>query len=971
MKHFSMVFWRFFGGIFAGAIFLLLSSIASSADHSSEAQSLYPDATSGPILVFKWKKDFFADRQRLISDFRPTQIEPLILPSEKEKKIHHQSGLDRIYMAQFNGRLGAELKRRLLKTPYFEYVETPLLMKTHGEFSIRDRSSEQWYLENNGDSGGTPGADIKAKMAWPIFKAALEKRTGIQDVVVAVIDSGVDVDHFEFKDKIWTNRGEVGEDRNGRSKQYNGIDDDRNGIVDDWQGVNFAADPVHLFLVTNDPKGGGDYHGTRVAGIIAAAHDSQGIDGIVPSHIKIMSLYAGGFSGSFYDFHLARAIAYAADNGASIINMSLGASSPTSYVQEVVDYASLKKGAILVSSANNHSNPVRSYPASYPHVMSVASTDYNDQKALHSNFNGQVDICAPGEDILTISGKNEFKHASGTSVAAPMAAGVLALVKLVFPEATRDEVIKRVLWTVDDISERNQNYRAAMGGGRLNAFRALTEDLSKPLQLKKDEKVLNKKEPFQLMTNYETLSGWPKKMKRGYSLSFPVISDLDRDGKQELFVRGQRIRKDYSGFDSLIYGLNHEGKMLPGWPKLGGVEYPVAAIGDLDQNGEEEIVTLSSFESFDGRETTRVEVWNKKGGLLDGWKSPHTVPRNNGLLLENLDDDPELEIVTASNRKGDAVLSDSSLITIFERDGTIVEQVDLISSLGEPNIENDALFSSDVDGHDKRELVVFLTQHSSDKWNDRTELLLLSRNGEPMSSFIFEEHLFVAAASAPLDEKKGDELIALFKDYISVLTFNPETKSFHHLKGWQKNLSGVFGGIALGDLDQDGSPEIFVTARNAIHAWHADGREVLGWGIKKSLSEHFHYSTPVLGDVDGDGAIDVVVAQHRCHGISDEGENQTASLLAFNRQKQMIPGWPKYLVGFIDSEGAFDPDEDMDHPELFPVLSDFDGDGRTDVIVLTDDFGIEVVKTAGYASAIEWPTYRGSTRYQGLWRPRK
>ncbi|MGM0452231.1 MAG: S8 family serine peptidase [Thermodesulfobacteriota bacterium] len=243
-----------------------------------------------------------------------------------------------------------------------------------------DFFSRQWALDNTGqsvqDTTGKPGADIGAVEAWEIS-------TGNKDVVVAVIDSGIDYHHPDLSDNIWKNEGEIPD---------NGIDDDGNGYVDDVHGWNFGEqnnDPV-------DPYG----HGTTVASTIAArGNNAMGISGVAWS-AQVMPLRTGGANG-LTTSAIIEAVEYAEAMGADVINMSFGGEGRSQAEKDAIDSTS----ALVVCAAGNSGNDndvTATYPGNYDcsNIISVAATNQNDQLAYFSNFGkNSVDVGAPGVNI--------------------------------------------------------------------------------------------------------------------------------------------------------------------------------------------------------------------------------------------------------------------------------------------------------------------------------------------------------------------------------------------------------------------------------------------------------------------------------------------------------------------------------------------------------------------------------------------
>lgn len=309
--------------------------------------------------------------------------------------------------------------------------------------------SEQWGLHNTGQSGGTPDADIDAPEAW------LES-TGDPGQIVAVIDTGIDLDHPDLVDRIWVNSAEI---------PGNSIDDDANGYVDDvtgWDALDSDADP-------DDEHTWG--HGTAVAGTVGASANGVGVVGVAPL-TTLMPLRVCG--GPCLLSAIVEAIHYAIDNGAHIINLSLGSPFANQSLEDAVSAANAA-GVLVVAaagndSANNDSRPY--YPASIdlPNVVSVAATDRNDLLASFSNYGAtSVDLAAPGVDIV-MPGIGGWVEKNGTSFAAPMVAGAAALVRSIRTDADAVDLKQVLLGSVDVLESLDGK---TLTEGRLNAATAV------------------------------------------------------------------------------------------------------------------------------------------------------------------------------------------------------------------------------------------------------------------------------------------------------------------------------------------------------------------------------------------------------------------------------------------------------------------------------------------------------------------
>lgn len=293
---------------------------------------------------------------------------------------------------------------------------------------------------------------VNATAAWDV-------ETGSPLVIVAVLDSGVDLDHPEFSSLLWRNLGEVA---------GNGVDDDANGFVDDVQGWNFV---VNSSDVDDDFE-----HGTMVAGVVAAVtNNNKGIAGTCWS-CKLMVVKTLDATGVGTVSSAARSIWYATENGADIIVASW-TTQESSVLREAVD-AAAAKGVVIVAAAGNDNTPTLQYPASYERVVKVAGTNSQDGRANEagwgSSFGSDTDLAAPSTGIVSTYPGGIYVNASGTSLAAPFVAGAAALAKAHRP-VLEGLALRRVLeGGVDRFGEALGVPDHFIGEGRLNLAKVLS-----------------------------------------------------------------------------------------------------------------------------------------------------------------------------------------------------------------------------------------------------------------------------------------------------------------------------------------------------------------------------------------------------------------------------------------------------------------------------------------------------------------
>ncbi|HVO74611.1 MAG TPA: S8 family serine peptidase, partial [Ignavibacteriaceae bacterium] len=340
----------------------------------------------------------------------------------------------------------AEISARLKKLDEVEWAEPKYIYKTEA-YTPNDPINLQANL-----------VKIHAAEAWDISK-------GDTNVIISIVDTGIDWDHPDLAANIWINRKEI---------PNNGRDDDNNGYVDDYRGWDFGG---LTGTPDNNPMEDSAYHGTHVAGIASAVTDNSIGIASIGFRCRLMAvkttrddlrgsdntpLIAYGFEG----------IQYAAENGAKIINCSWGGEAFSQLGQDVVNFA-ISKGALVVAAAGNESSSNLFYPASYSGVLAVASTENDDRKSFFSNYGSWIDVTAPGSSIYSTWMNDTYAYLSGTSMSSPLAAGLAGLVAARFPGYSPLQIAEQIRVTSDNIYALNPLYDFQLGNGRINAFNAL------------------------------------------------------------------------------------------------------------------------------------------------------------------------------------------------------------------------------------------------------------------------------------------------------------------------------------------------------------------------------------------------------------------------------------------------------------------------------------------------------------------
>lgn len=352
--------------------------------------------------------------------------------------------LSSIYTINYSANIEEPRAAQLLyMTGMFEYATyqvVPDLMYTPDDPKV----GSQYHLDV-----------IKAFEAWDIQK-------GDSSVVIGITDTGIDTDHPEV----------VGRVKRNYQDPIDGVDNDYDGYVDNYFGWDTGSED-------NDPEVWG-HHGNQVTGCASINTDNGAHVAAVGFNTMILPVKICNDAG--YLVGAYEGIIYAADHGADIINCSWGgAGSFNQYHQDVINYATFNKGALVVAAAGNSNATTYFYPASYQNVISVAGTNAADEKWTQSSnegsqYNDKVDVCAPSHNIIGIwRGGGSGLIGRGTSFGCPIASGVAALIKAEYPNASPQKIGAILKTTADDIYSipGNEVYEGMLGTGRVNAYRAL------------------------------------------------------------------------------------------------------------------------------------------------------------------------------------------------------------------------------------------------------------------------------------------------------------------------------------------------------------------------------------------------------------------------------------------------------------------------------------------------------------------
>lgn len=603
--------------------------------------------------------------------------------------------------------------------------------------------SNQWYLSK-----------IKADSAW-------DKVSESPDTVIAVIDSGVQISHPDLRDNIWTNEREIPGD---------GLDNDKNGFIDDVNGWDFSVnipDPSPKF---NDGwTEAGVSHGTMVAGIIAArGNNGQGVAGVT-WRAKIMALKALNDKGEGRVSDVIRALDYAINNDADIINLSFVSFNYSAGLQEAIMRAH-NAGIMIVAAAGNEQaagegyniDKTKIYPACYDGslvgenmVIGVAATDALDQKTKFSSYGFScVDISAPGISFFnTVTGDSRAGavtyydgYWSGTSMAAPLVSATLALIQQANPELSRRETVNILFASTDNISRLNPDYLGQLGNGRLNVNRAV--EMAK-------EKLYN---------------------HLGRLL---IIPDSQKNKLKVVAANGD-----------LAYYLPDE-IIKAGTP---------FTTGDINGNGIDEIVVGAAV-----GEEPKIKILSSQGKLLGEFLAADKNFRGGlNVALINFDNSGAKKIIVAPASGG------SPQIKIFDYQGNLKEQFLAAPSNWRGGFN---VAAGDIDGKGLSEIVVGFGAGSE------PQVRIFRADGKLIGVFLAYEKSFrggVNVAVANLDGRKDHNKAEIIvapgpgrEPQIKI--YNNRAQLSNKFLAYGKNWQGGVN-LAAGDINSDGISEIILGA---------------------------------------------------------------------------------------------------------------------------------------------------------------
>ena len=830
--------------------------------------------TTGISKIDELNSKFSVQNQKkLFSDFKETALKTDKLSSIYILEVPDGTDLKQM-KKEYENRSEVEYVEFDYKLELFEQPNDPLFVN-------------QWYLNNTGqgylginripgDSNdtqiikfGTFDADIDALETW-------QRNDQTVPVLVGIIDTGVDLDHEDLAANIWTNPGEI---------PNNGIDDDHNGFVDDVYGWDFAGSNLNEITEDNDPTD--TYgHGTHCAGIVASVRGNGiGISGInTPCKIVAIKCFPDNSGGTLLSL-AAKSIIYAADMGCNIINMSWGSAYPSKVVEEAINYA-VSKNVLPIAAAGNSGAEDNFYPASYANVFTVGASNSKDEVTYFSTYGEQVEVVAPGEDILSLradntdmyadegaSGKEPNVHivnqkyylADGTSMASPCAVGVAAYIMSASPGISNDRVIEVLEQSADDIiypyggdSLYSPGKDIYSGYGRVN--------LNSALQL---------------------LSG--RLAKINYPYENAIVSG-------EVAVLGTASGANFDGY-TLEYG---EGGSPTNWTQITSSTVPVIndTLGVLNSSG------------LTGLFTIRLTVGDQNQAIV------HIIANNNTYVKITSPDENDT-VEGYAQIKGYTIVPDFSEYTLEYGYGSLPSswyEITVSTKTVAGDILGNWLVSFEGSGDYALRLTVKTNTGQTHADTVAVYVKSIASGGwaQELSSYGS-----LSPAIGDIDGDGYDEIVVGvgWPQYAYPSTGGIEVFRYDGKRepGWPKDIGkNMMSSPALGDLDGDGVDDIVICSNLGVHAYLSNSSS---WfrSAGTGASGFWSLATPVIADLDNDGQLEVLT-------INNQG-----TVYAWHGNGQPV---------ISGSNGVFAHVEASLSARAFPCLAvaDLDRDGKNEII---------------------------------------
>jgi len=830
--------------------------------------------------------------------------------------------------------------------------------------------------------------------------------TGGNNVLIGISDSGIKWNHPDLMDNIWINQGEMPMTINwaaGTVSGGNGIDDDGNGKIDDiigWDFYNNDNNPMQNY--------GANYHGTHVAGCAGAVFNNAiGVAGVCPD-VSIIGLKGSSnvspSTGIAYGYEQAR---YAAENGAAVVNASWGGQvTSLNNANLHVNYVTAL-GCLFVAAAGNdnmeHGPNYIDAPSDCPNAVCVAATDANDIKTDFSDYGAPIDICAPGQAILsTIINNDSYAVADGTSMASPLVAGVAALVKAINPTLGPLDIKQRLMDTADWIYHLNPNYappNAAfnkLGTGRVNAFAATMFDkipylvveeynieeitgdgdgVPNPGELiRLNLQLTNLMDPFtglswmtaqnvvatlrcnmpgvvvvDSISAFGTLGAGASNWNLTDEFTFETVSTLPSEPIPfEIHLSAnQTSQYPYNTIRTFYVNLS---LVQPNWPlNLNGATQSSACIYNLDGGTDKEIIF--------GDQNGLIHVRKPNGTSMTNFPYQAAAAVIGSPALADINGDGNMEIVAnLNNQTIIAVSHTGSLLWTAPAGGILV---------GNPIIAN-------LDRSGNPEIIAF-TQNRY--------IVVLDSNGINYPNFPLQIEGAMLASGAVGDLNDDGQLDIV----VATLTGNLHainSANAQSLPGFPVSLGGASRNHpTIANLDGDGYPEILIPTytNSQLFAINHDG----SIKFQKNIGQQVKGGA-VVADVNGNGYKEIILIAYSgdVYIMSSTGVNLTGFPVNIGENVESTPVVANFdgsgLCGIIfgDTNGKLhslrsDGTESPNFPyplsgniKVSAAVADLDGDGDID-IVFPNDAGFYMLDVKRAATSYPWPLFMTNNSRSG------
>lgn len=941
---------------------------------------LTPDTAPLTIKALAERNTGIPELDTLLSENPELRIRPWLPASEPHEYVG-DIYLNRIYQITGYTQTKTDIETvitRLSSSPKILYTEKEPLIKTHAytsdpriknTYSPNDPLySNQWWIRQ-----------IEADKAWGLWDIAGGDKPGGKQIIVAIVDTGVEWTHPDLIDNIWRN---LGEDANGNGDvlvnsggqwqfdpgDLNDIDNDNNGYKDDLIGWDPAgstggnADNDPMAVMQGNAPSSARMHGTHCAGIVSATADNSiGIAGTAydVSLMPVKAMADNNEDG--YLYYGYGGIQYAYKAGADIISLSWGSSSYSSSARAVIQTAR-NAGSILVGAAGNGNDDGtelygRFYPASYPEVISVTALGPNDKWGKWANYHEDVDIAAPGESIMSTvfsTVGNGYQSWWGTSMAAPVVAGALALLMSYIPDQDPQWYIDQILNNSDDIYTINPDpeYAGRLGIGRVNPYKAIASILKpqfvihdKILTVIDDDgdNVLNPGESLGINLTLENQPGWQNgkniqavlRSKNQHIIiidSLATFPDLDtgqtgtHTEKLTLTAHPDAVPGEVI-LEFLVYSENTDGT-----PFTDILEFPVMVslfqkgfpvpleeqivssvlVWDINKDGKKDIIA--------GTIAGNIMAWNDEGDTLPGFPVTTVGLIPGEIAAADLNNNDTLELVAATI---------TGNVVIFNGWGQVIAAYKAANSIvASPTI-------GQVDGGSDLEIVVGTTGN---------QIIVLKRDGSVVPGFPLNTNGAIRASVSVADSALLSPVLAYSTGGGDINLIDAQGVS---LTGWPVNFPGkrattpvivsyngsvvIAAGFSDGSfsiLDENGSIRRTLNGSSTVIAEPTLVRTDSGPAFA------YPYDVRKIAVVDFDGnmlpgwplLIDQIASRVAAADLNNDGQDEIIAVSnngktgAWNIYGELIPGFP-LLLNESTSAG--------------PTVSDLDGDGDAEIFIVS------------------------------------